>query len=210
VDLLYFVRERLRFVRTFYETGQRPFVEIKRSIERGEEPYVDRGNPEDADEPAFLAEWTDANLAIDVVGMASLGMLKSAFDSFLSQTVKDIAGEQGLKRVSAQKKGSWIENYKAMFFSDFGVDWGASSADLALLEQLVLTRNDFEHNFDILSDIVYQSKPHAKKYPTSRFRAKGWEHFGRLVVDGDDFDAVCSAIEELCEFISKSGAPKRS
>jgi hypothetical protein len=60
MDLLYFLRARTKFVRYVYQTTVPQFDEIQRKIEAGEEPFVDRRYWE-ADEPAFLAEWEEAD-----------------------------------------------------------------------------------------------------------------------------------------------------
>jgi hypothetical protein len=53
MDLLYFLKRRLEFVQSLYDNAVEPFERTKYQIEKGEEPYVDRRNPEDYDEPAL-------------------------------------------------------------------------------------------------------------------------------------------------------------
>ena len=175
MDFLYFLRDHLRFIRYFYEIAMQPFEEIKRKIRAGEAPYVDQRDPDRDDyEPAFLAEWEDADVAMDVIGMTCLGMLQTAFQSFLREHVKAIGGDTLFKHVSQMKQGSWFANYRTLFVNELRTDWAGSGVDLDLLEQVILTRNDFQHKVEITSAIVYQSKKHAEKYPDTPFRDPGW------------------------------------
>ncbi len=43
---------------------------------------------------------------------------------------------------------SWFGNYRAFFGEYLKIDWAASGADLDLLEQVILMRNDFTHNIE--------------------------------------------------------------
>lgn len=63
MDVLYFLKERTRFIRYFYETACQPFRETMRKIEAGEEPF-EPPYSEDG-EPPFLTEWLEADTALD-------------------------------------------------------------------------------------------------------------------------------------------------
>jgi|GEM_PF-7072072 hypothetical protein len=77
VDLLYFVDERLGFIRYFYETAAGLFHETKRKIEEHEEPYDDPGyGSEYQDEPPFLEEWENADAAANITGATCLDLLQ--------------------------------------------------------------------------------------------------------------------------------------
>jgi hypothetical protein len=60
MDLLYFLKQRLQFLQNLYDSTVSVFEEKKQRIEAGE-PYIDSRDPEYADEPAFLAEWQEAD-----------------------------------------------------------------------------------------------------------------------------------------------------
>jgi hypothetical protein len=209
MDLLYFLRQRTRFVRYVSDTVVPHLAEIKRKIETGEEPYIDRRYYEDADEPAFLQEFEDADLAVDVIGMTCLGMLQSAFLSFLREYVKEVGGPELLGRVSKMKRGSSLQNFHAFFAKVLGIDWSKSGVDLALIEQVVLTRNDFQHNAEIFSGYVFQTSNHAQKYPDTAFRHPSWPELldARLTVDRDKLEASIRAVEGLCEYLEKLRHP---
>lgn len=69
MDLLHFLKIRLRFIEQLYDGAASPFVEIKRQIDAGEPPYVDNRDPEYCDgEPAFLSEWEQASDSVNVIG----------------------------------------------------------------------------------------------------------------------------------------------
>jgi len=167
VDLLYFLDRRLEFIRYFYGSTTPVFAEIKRKIDAGEEPYQDHRDPEYVDEPAFLKEWEDADIAAHLVGAHCLAILQVTLQAFLTEYVKEIGCKHLLSELP--KKGSWFEKYREMFLHKIGIDWRASGADIELLEQVNLTRNDFFHNVDIMTLYTYQDPRHAEKYPDTAF-----------------------------------------
>ena len=56
MDVLFFLRERTKFIRYFYETAAEPFRETIRKIEADEAPFDNPPYSEDG-EPPFLEEW---------------------------------------------------------------------------------------------------------------------------------------------------------
>ena len=95
MDRNYFVDERLKFINYFYESTVSVFQETMRKIEEGEPPYVDARDPEYAEEPAFLAEWENADAAVNIAGATCLELLQSTLHSCLHQYMKEI-GHQHL------------------------------------------------------------------------------------------------------------------
>ena len=90
------------------------------------------------------------------------------------------------------------------------VDWAASGADLALLEQVVLTRNDFSHNIDLFSLAAYQTPFHSDKYPDSAFADQRWkklfvprerQRIVPLVVPRETLQRVIETLRTLCEYL---------
>jgi hypothetical protein len=55
-------------------------------------------------------------------------------------------GRQLLDRVSQIKEDGWFLKFKALFATNADYDWANGEADLGLIEQLCLTRNDFHHS----------------------------------------------------------------
>lgn len=188
-----------------YKSVVPQFEEIKRKIDVGEEPYVDRRYGEEPDEPAFLDEYQDADLAADVIGMTCLSMLQATFQSFLREYVKEVGGGDLLGRVRSMKQGSWFADYRAFFESVLGIDWAASGVDIGFLEHIILTRNDYQHNMEIFSGYVYQTEHHANKYPKGAFRDARWPVSifmpARLIVQPEKLEASIEAVDKLCEFL---------
>lgn len=141
MNLQCFVDERLKFIRYFYEQTVSLFEQTKRKIEAGEPPYVDTRDPAYADEPAFLEEWEDADAAVNIVGATCLQLLQTTLHSFLNQYMREIGGVHPIPGLRKRKKESWFESYRTFFLDELKIDWTASGADIALLEQVNLTRN---------------------------------------------------------------------
>lgn len=201
--------ERLGFIQSLYERSSAPFREMMRQIEAGEEPYVDRRDPENYDEPAFLAEWLDANESVHVLGQWSLGMVQAAFKAYLQQFLEDMEswnGFENLKGKLSNKKGNWFQKYQLLFGEDLKIELKRSPVDVDTLEQIILTRNDFEHNSDLFSTSVYQSDDHAKKYPESLFIDDDYLFESRyarvpLKVNREKLDTAINAVMGFCEFL---------
>lgn len=60
MDVLHFYKERIRFIRQFYDTAATPFETIMKSIEDGSSPFDNPPYSEDG-EPAYLVEWIEAS-----------------------------------------------------------------------------------------------------------------------------------------------------
>jgi len=59
VDVGFFLKDRIAFIRQFYDAASLPFVERKRKIDAGEDPFVPPYSEDD--EPPFLSEWIEAD-----------------------------------------------------------------------------------------------------------------------------------------------------
>lgn len=205
VDLLYFVDERLGFIRYFYETAAGLFHETKRKIEGYEEPYDDPDyGSEYHDEPPYLEVWENADAAANITGATCLDLLQSTFHSFLHQYMREIGGAHLIPRLREMKKGSWFGNYRELFRQLLDIEWEKSGADIQFLEQVILTRNDFSHNLELGSLTAHQTDEHSKKYPESAFADPRWKRlFLRkpLIVPRDKVDQAIEVVHRLCEYL---------
>src|SRR5882724_7694051 len=61
MDLLYFLKERLRFIEQLYDGAISPFEKTKRKIEEHEPPSADHRDPEYVSQPPFFPEWHQAH-----------------------------------------------------------------------------------------------------------------------------------------------------
>lgn len=65
--VLYFLKERTKFIRRFYEGAGELFRATIRQIEAKEPPFDEPPYSEDG-EPPFMEEWTDATMALEMLG----------------------------------------------------------------------------------------------------------------------------------------------
>ena len=167
---LYVFRGRALKARpSHFQSRHAPFEEIKRKVEASEPPNEYRGR-DDAVEDAYQEAFEDADTAIQVIGMSSLGLVQTALHEFLKEFVERSFGPAILKQVPQIKADGWLGKFRALFASNADYDWANSGADLALIEQACLTRNDFHHSVNLLTRYPHQGKTYAEKYADSPFR----------------------------------------
>ena len=149
MDLLHFLDRRLLFVQRLYDSAVLPFEEKIRKFEAGELPYVDQRNPEYVDEPAFLAEWEDADDSIMMVGHWCLCMVQASLKAYLGDSIGPAGSYwwDSTKLTNARDrkdraKYNWFQRYRLLFLEDLGIDGEKSPVAMADLEQLNLTRDD--------------------------------------------------------------------
>lgn len=151
MDVLFFFSERTRFLRQFYGMAARSFVERKRKIDDQEEPF-EPPYSEDV-EPAFLAQWIEADESLHVLAYSCVSMLAGSlhlyFESWVHQSGRPV--DVGLKKKVFKKQGK-IAGYGAHFEQQFGIDFGSCPADLKLLEEIILARNVVQHPPSITSN----------------------------------------------------------
>ena len=148
MDVGYFLRDRITFIRQFFDAASRPFLERKRKIEAGEDPFVPPYS-EDG-EPPFLDEWIEADESLQVLGYACISMLAVALHLYLKTWETELGAPVGDSFNPEFKKG-WLHGYKAYFAARFGIDFAKAPADLVMLKGLVLARNRIQHPDDIVS-----------------------------------------------------------
>src|SRR5262245_61689139 len=85
MDVLYFLKRRTAFLRAFYKQTSAAYIETKRKIEAYEEPYSWPEGYEDA-EPPFLAEWQEADEALEFLGQACVSFLSATPKLFLNES----------------------------------------------------------------------------------------------------------------------------
>lgn len=207
MDLAYFLNQRLKFVEYFHASTTVSFEGIKSKIEAGEPPYVDSRDPDNHDdEPAFLEEWEKADAAMTITGAACLDLLQSTFHAFLDEYMNQIGNKHAIPQLKKLGEKSWFGNYEVFFRDHLKINWADSGADLGLLEQVILTRNDFAHNVELCSLNVFQTPFHAEKYPSSAFADPRWKTYiprTRLDVPGETFERAVVALRTLCEYLDR-------
>lgn len=167
---------KLAFLRTFYTQTTEPFREIKRKIERKEEPYIPVWSEYGYDEPPFLSEWLEADELLKLQEQLCLGLIQRTLREFLDKTVRQHPQSR------PARKGNWFENYKKWFLGELNIDWDASGVNLGRIEELTLARNCVQHGGEVdhgpgvyVPDGVYdahallkvQSKEYCDRFPNA-------------------------------------------
>ena len=213
MDCIYFLRARLQLILKLYDSASEPFRTTKTKIEEGEYPFVDTRNPEDADEPAFLTEWQEADNSLDVLGKLCLCFVQGSLKAYLEERVNDIgrvfgiATSENLKRRLAAKSGNWFQKYRLLFLEDLKIDWQRSPVPITDLEHLNLTRDDITHNVDLTTTYVGQTQKHAGRFPNGLFTDDLWAGMGMsgiIKVDAAKLRKAVEMVEQFCQFLERS------
>lgn len=85
MDLVFFLRDRLKFAKYFYSNASKPFTNIVAAIENEEPPFVPEYD--ESEEPPYLQEWQDAKTGLESVGLTALSMVASSLQLFLNDWV---------------------------------------------------------------------------------------------------------------------------
>jgi hypothetical protein len=168
MDVLYFLKERTKFIRSFHASGCLPFQETIRKIEAGENPF-EPPYSEDG-EPPFMGEWLDASTAMEVLGRTCLSMLSESLKLYFMAW----EGQLWVKRPCAKcfKKSfesGFLEGYRSCFEEALKIDWDECPADLSILEQVTLARNRAQHPESITTLHLTHDAHTRKKYPQPFF-----------------------------------------
>src|SRR5205823_2525400 len=123
MDVLYFLKERTRFIRQFYELAAGPFLERKRKIEDGEEPfeppYVDEYS---SGEPAYLEEWMEADESLHVLAYACISMLAAALQLYFTTWERQFR-KAARDLFKTEFKDGWLAGYKSYFAEYVGISF---------------------------------------------------------------------------------------
>lgn len=166
MDVGYFLKDRISFIRNFYGTASHPFTEKRRKIEAGEDPFEPPYS--EAGEPPFLNEWIEADEALQVLGYACISTFAAAFHLYMKTWEAELRVPVGNSFTAEFKKG-WFNGYKAYFATHFGVNFEKAPADLAMLEEIVLARNRIQHSDDLMTPRTSYSQTDIRKLPRAFF-----------------------------------------
>lgn len=172
MDLAYFLRERTALIRHFYDAAAAPFIETKRLIEAGEPPFHDPPYDESG-EPAYLSEWLQADVELELVGRVCITMLSESIKHYLQGWERHMPLTPAA--VKAMGKG-FVRAYLNHYCAALGVQ--GCPADLDVIEQVVLARNTAQHNGRLTMDAVEHDELTRKKFPRPFFTRR----------DGPDVD----------------------
>lgn len=161
VDVAWFLKERTSFLRFFYDNGAQPFRDILRKIEEEDDPF-EPPYSEDGDEPPFQIEYQQAWHGVEMVGIATLCMLSDSLKIFFSTWEQLLRVKLQLAMPAVFKQGL-VNGYKVGFGQVMNDDWSSCPANLDVIEQVVMARNDAQHGRN-LHDLqpTHNSKTRAK------------------------------------------------
>ena len=213
MDVLYFLKERTRLIRQYYEQAAQPFSEIIRKIEEAEHPYIPPYSEDP--EPAFLTEWLEANELLEVTGRCCVSMLSATLQLYFN-TWDRILGLQCKTGFKADfKRDGLVGGYRQCLTERLGVDWNACPADLAIIEQVVLARNRDQHPDSITTLGVTHADHDRARHPRPFFlNAKEAELYDSgdgaglwmspsLHVPRDKLMAAIANVEALCDWLEE-------
>jgi hypothetical protein len=217
MDVLYFLKARTTFIRQFYEVAAAPFMERKRKIESGEEPFEEPCRDEHSrDEPTYLGEWMEADESLHVLAYACISMLAAALLLYFKtwETLVRIPAAESFK--SEFKKG-WLAGYQAYFGQRVGIDFATCPVNLAFLEEVVLARNRVQHPDSITEHRTSYSSSDLQKLSHPFFvdetdkhllidvgeAEKSWLMPPTLHVTGEKLITAIQEVEKFCEWLEE-------
>lgn len=166
MDIEFFLKDRIKFIRYFYEAAIAPFAKTMDDIENEVEPYVPPYS-EDG-EPPFSSEWIDAKSGLETCGHHALSMLASSLQLYLKAWVDRLDKYHGMTfEVNFKKKG-WFNGYREIF-KEIDLDMSACPANLDIVEQIPLVRNRIQHPEELTTVNVSHSKSDLNKHPNPYF-----------------------------------------
>lgn len=170
MDALYFLKSRTKFIRFFFEEGEKDYEDVKHRIDEQLPPFHIPPYSEDG-EPPYLSEWLDAGAAIDLLGINCVSMLSDSLKLYfntLQRRVIRFSFDQAEKRVF--NKG-FVPAYFAALGEILETDWSDCPVDRDLIEQIVLARNRGQHPEDLTSFDFRHDQATLDKHPRPFFAA---------------------------------------
>ena len=116
MDVRFFLTKRIAFIRQLYAVASAPYVERKRKIETGEEPFVPPYSG--GSEPPFLEEWLEADESLHVLAYSCISMLAASLHLYLKAWEREmwtpcrrVTQEVGIqeKRLAKRLYGSFFQ-----------------------------------------------------------------------------------------------------
>ena len=207
MDLDFFIKEKTKFIKYFYEQASAPFINILKKIENEEEPFI----PVDKEdlEPPFLEEWENADKALDTLGYTVLSLLSSSLEIFIKEWEKRWK-ENYRRDIKLSKQISKWEKEIDKLFKEMGKSTDKCPANLEIIEQIKLGRNRIQHLDEISSLNINWSKKDITKYPTLYFSYRGKNSFQwpnslpKIHVSKEKIYKAIEEVEKFCIWMEKS------
>ena len=215
MDIAYFFFERSRFIRYFYETAAISFQDILRKIKVREPPF---DNPSycDSGEPSYLEEWSQADDALEVLGLCCISMLSSSLKLYFMSWEKKLHVRWDNRERKRAFKNGYLQGYRIFFEYILDQPWSESPADIELIEQVILARNREQHPEDITTMRATHSHNDIRKFTRPFFISEldrirfdngefeRWKMMKPSVhVSASGIEAVILEVEKLVEWINE-------
>ena len=172
MDGAYFLTERTKFIRAFFDSAVAPFTEIIRLIGSEEHPF-EPPYSEDG-EPAFLEEWLDADAAIELIGRTCVSMLSESLKLYLGEWERQLGLKCQKSAAAIFKKSGFLHGYRHCLEPLTNTPWTSGPFDLRTIEQVIHARNDAAHPNEI-SSLRIRHKNSLKEGNRSLFFARNEE-----------------------------------
>ena len=183
MNVVYFLKERTKFIRRFYENAGEPFRVTIKKIEAKEAPFNTPPYGEGQDgEPPFMEEWSEANTSLEIVGRTCISMLSASLQLYFTTW----EGELGIKCESEERKkafeNGFLRGYQICFGDVLHLSWDDCPVDFGLLEQVILARHRDQHPEYISTMHVNHTLKDWKKFPQPFFASESEQ---RMCADPD-------------------------
>ena len=160
MDVIFFLKDRTAFIHQLYSTTSAPYIERMQKIEDEEEPFVSQYfGGEDCGDPAFLDEFIEATNSLDTLRLMYISMLASVLQAYLKTWIKlsRIPFDKNTKLYNTipGRKG-WFWGYSNHFKHHFMIDFENAPIDLKIIEEIILARNNIEHQPSIVGGPKYE------------------------------------------------------
>jgi hypothetical protein len=168
MEVQWFLEQRTTFLRYYYQQASAPFLEIHRKIEAKEAPFEEPDfDPETdyLDEPPYMEEWSDAEDALNFLGRSCISMLSGTMQLYFEAWKQELRIQLDEADRAVFKKGGILAGYRNVFEQVLKVSWKDCPADLAILEQVTLARNNDQHQESIMSLDARHQKRDWEKNP---------------------------------------------
>lgn len=162
MDVIFFLKDQINFIRQLYRVTSAPYLERIQKIKNEEEPFGPLCYGYEGDgEPPFQKEYNEASKSLDALRLMYLSMLMSALHSYLKTWTKQfrIPLDKNLHKNTSKKSG-WFWHYSSHFGYHFKIDFNKAPVNLKVIEEIILARNNIEHQSSIADRPRYVAKDH--------------------------------------------------
>jgi hypothetical protein len=193
MDTTYFLEQRTKLIRQFYEGAVEPFLETKYLIDKQLPPFVPRYSEDP--EPAYLEEWIDAATCEQLVGLSCVSLLSDSLKLYFGTLQRDVIGFQfNAAEAKAFKDRGFLQAHKMALGEILDTNWSDCPVDFEIIEQVVLARNRGQHGTSFVTMNVQHDGRTLREFP-SPFFARDHESFDPARVDSPFISILAPSVE---------------